>query len=213
MVLNGVTSSVAQARDERSTRVEVHQPVRAGASPNRRVELNHDALSSTLKNAGTFDVLVVVAAHNDGEDLGGSNPLVKRYPSVYSTVIDTLLVVGAVNDEDELRSFSNYSTTYVQIAAPGGDIRVVGAAEFTRSIPDPPYTEVVHYCPPTEYFGGTSSAAPFVSGAAALVWSEYPSLTAVQVKQRILDGARVVGGLVNHIQGGRSLDLLGALEP
>lgn len=192
----------------------------AMANGARIINLSHgwtddpaDAFYSALKNAETFDVLVVVCANNQGEDLGGSNPSVRRYPPVYSTVIDTLLVVGAVNADDELRSFSNYSTTYVQIAAPGGDIRVVGAAEFTRSIPDPPYSEIVYYCPPTEYFGGTSSAAPFVSGAAALVWSEYPNLTAVQVKERILNGARFVQGLENHIQGGRVLDLVGALEP
>jgi subtilisin family serine protease len=31
-------------------------------------------------------------------------------------------------------------------------------------------------------FGGTSAAAPFVTGAVALLWSEFPTATAAEVK-------------------------------
>jgi subtilisin family serine protease len=38
-------------------------------------------------------------------------------------------------------------------------------------------------------FGGTSAAAPFVSGAAALLWSEFPGASAAAVKCAPLHGA------------------------
>lgn len=175
-----------------------------------------DALYSTLKNAETYGVLIVACAHNDAADLGVPNPLVRRYPSIYTTMLDNLIAVAAVDSAYALRGYSNYSNVFVQIAAPGGDtndgIRVLGPHTYT--IPNsgnPPVT--IDYCPDTEYFGGTSSAAPFVAGAAALVWSEYPSLTVREVRDRILDRARHEAGLEAFVQGGRVLDLYEALRP
>ena len=51
-------------------------------------------------------------------------------------------------------------------------------------------------------FGGTSAAAPFVTGAIALVWSEFPKATAAQVKfsmtrSRVVGPATVVPPLLN----------------
>ena len=43
-----------------------------------------------------------------------------------------------------------------------------------------------------EYFDGTSMAAPVTSGLAALVWSYYPQLTAVQVKEILMKSATPV---------------------
>jgi subtilisin family serine protease len=39
-------------------------------------------------------------------------------------------------------------------------------------------------------FGGTSTAAPFVTGAVALLWSEFPRATAVQIKLAVTQSGR-----------------------
>jgi len=62
------------------------------------------------------------------------------------------------------------------------------------------------------YQQGTSMAAPFVSGAAALVWATNPGLTYGQVKSKLLNGARVNANLQDKIAGNRMLDVAGALS-
>jgi subtilisin family serine protease len=57
----------------------------------------------------------------------------------------------------------------VDVFAPGSDIY--------SSMPENEY----------EYQGGTSMAAPNVAGVAALIRSQYPSLTASQVKKILMD--------------------------
>jgi subtilisin family serine protease len=69
--------------------------------------------------------------------------------------------------------FSNYGKHNVDVFAPGYQIYST--------------TPNNHY----EYFNGTSMAAPVASGVAALVWSYYPNLTAVQVKEILMKSAIV----------------------
>ena len=55
-----------------------------------------------------------------------------------------------------------------------------------------------------QYFQGTSMATPHVSGLAALLLADDPGLLAIQVKERILNGAEVKSGLAGMIlTGGR----------
>ncbi len=39
-------------------------------------------------------------------------------------------------------------------------------------------------------FGGTSAAAPFVTGAIALLWSEFPNASATQIKLAVTQAGR-----------------------
>ncbi|MEE9120552.1 MAG: S8 family serine peptidase, partial [Syntrophobacteria bacterium] len=55
-----------------------------------------------------------------------------------------------------------------------------------------------------QYFQGTSMATPHVSGLAALLLADDPGLSAIQVKERILNGAEVKSGLAGMlVTGGR----------
>jgi subtilisin family serine protease len=55
-----------------------------------------------------------------------------------------------------------------------------------------------------QYFNGTSMATPHVSGLAALLLADDPGLSAIQVKERILNGVEVKSGLAGMIlTGGR----------
>jgi subtilisin family serine protease len=64
---------------------------------------------------------------------------------------------------------------------------------------------------PYEFFRGTSIAAPFVSGVAALAWAKNPDVTVAQVKSAILTGGDAVASLSGKTVSGRRLNAAGAL--
>jgi subtilisin family serine protease len=64
------------------------------------------------------------------------------------------------------------------------------------------------------FFGGTSSAAPQVSGLAALILSKWPQLSGVQAGQVILNTARDIGAAgVDPVFGHGLIDVRAALSP
>lgn len=127
-----------------------------------------------IKYAADNNVLFVHAAGNDGADL--DNPINANFPNDQvnngSEIADNVITVGALNPKygsELVASYSNYGKINVDIFAPGTDIY--------STYPNNDY----------EYSPGTSMAAPGVAGVAALVMSQYPSLTAAQVKKIILN--------------------------
>ena len=95
-----------------------------------------------------------------------------KYGMTSDELLEHIVIVGAVQDKKQgddylLTKLSNFGET-VSICAPGDEL-------YTTS-------EDGGYCKAPNLFGGTSGAAPIVSGAAALVWSINPSLTAGEVK-------------------------------
>ncbi|WP_437371661.1 S8 family peptidase [Maribacter litoralis] len=127
-----------------------------------------------IKYAADNNVLFVHAAGNDGADL--DNPINANFPNDQVNngpeIADNVITVGALNPKygsELVASYSNYGKINVDIFAPGTDIY--------STYPNNDY----------EYSPGTSMAAPGVAGVAALVMSQYPSLTAAQVKKIILN--------------------------
>lgn len=116
-------------------------------------------------------VLIVVAAGNDGRDLDYS----PSYPAAFS--LPGQITVGASNENDYMAYFSNSSFNLVHLAAPGDFI-------FSTT-PSEKYN----------YLKGTSMAAPFVSGAAAVLWGAFPKATAVQIKEALVKSVDVTA---NH---------------
>jgi subtilisin family serine protease/flagellar hook assembly protein FlgD len=125
------------------------------------------------------------------------------YPAAY----DTVIAVSAVNEANGLADFSNYGPE-VDVAAPG--VNIISTvpnhqSEFT----------VRNYA----RMDGTSMAAPFVSGLAALIKAENPSITPEQLRQKLIDTAYDLGpagndiaygyGLINSVKafGGKSTGL------
>ena len=134
---------------------------------------NKEWVYEAIKYAARKDVLIVHAAGNDGLDLDDpSNP---NYPNdqvaTGAEITDNVLTVGSLDDAygvEMVSSFSNYGVSNVDIFAPGGNIY--------STMPGNNY----------EFQGGTSMAAPAVSGIAALILSRFPKLTAAQVKKIIM---------------------------
>jgi subtilisin family serine protease len=131
------------------------------------------AVDDAVRYAESKGVLLVHAAGNEGENLNENDNFPNRR-FVTGGEARNWIEVGASSWEGGERlaaSFSNWGKGQVDIFAPG--------AQILSTIPGGRY----------ERNSGTSMAAPVVSGVAALLMSYFPSLTAVQVRQIILDSA------------------------
>ena len=124
-------------------------------------------LSETMEDLGRSGILIVVAAGNDGVDI----ERVLQSPASFN--LFNQITVAASTPYDFLTVFSNYSTRFAHLAAPGEGI-----------ISTVPYSSANGYI---KSMSGTSMAAPFVTGAAALVWSAKPKATMEQVRAAILN--------------------------
>ena len=151
------------------------------------------ALQQAIFDAGQAGILFVAAAGN-GNFLGRGvdNDKVPFYPA--SLRMDTLLSVTATDQNDQLASFANYGPESVDVAAPGVSILSTGRGGGY------------------ELATGTSSAAPLVSGVAALVWAQSPDATVTEVRDAILDGADRLESLNGKISTGARLNALKALQ-
>ena len=135
---------------------------------------NAEWVYDAIKYAAAKDVLIVHAAGNDGNDLDApENP---NYPNdqvgTGPEMADNVITVGSLNNtygSKMVSGFSNYGKSNVDVFAPGGGIY--------STVPGNKF----------EFQGGTSMAAPGVSGIAALIRSHYPKLTAPQVKQILME--------------------------
>jgi len=115
------------------------------------------------------EVLFVFSAGNEHRDTCLATPA-----SLSNVFPNNVITVAAVDKNEDLAGFSNYGSC-VNVAAPGVDIY--------STIPNNDYGNK----------SGTSMAAPFVTGLAALLWSHDDTLTATQVKNLIVQGAKVGG--------------------
>lgn len=128
-------------------------------------------VKDAIAYAAKYDVLIVAAAGNNGENAD----FVKNYPNdqdgIGEEVSDNFLSVGASTSDyssDLIAGFSNYGKSSVDVFAPG--------TQIYSSYPNNTY----------EFAQGTSMAAPLVSGIAALLFSQYPKLSASKVKKIIM---------------------------
>jgi len=148
-----------------------------------------DPLNQAVMKAWQAGIVVIASAGNNGPD-----PMTIGVPGNVPYVI----TVGAITDnytesnatDDKLATFSAAGPTFEgfvkpEIVAPGGHL--AGLMAFDTQI----VQEHPEFHDGGRYFemSGTSQAAGVVSGVAALILSQDPSLTPDEVKCRLMDGA------------------------
>lgn len=121
-------------------------------------------LASAVAYARSKGAIVIAASGNSGVTNA-------TYPAAISGVVG----VGAVDSSNRLASFSNYGATNLDVVAPGVNV----LSTYTGG--------------GMQYMSGTSMATPFVSAAAAVLWSAYPRLTADQVIAALQNTATDLG--------------------
>ena len=125
-------------------------------------------------------ILFVAAAGNDKNN----NDAKPFYPASYD--LDLVIAVAATDKQDKLASFSNYGSSTVDLGAPG--------VAIWSTLPRNGYG----------FRSGTSMATPHVTGVAALIYAQYPFLSPLEVKNKILSGVDPVSGLSRTtVTGGR----------
>lgn len=128
-----------------------------------------ETLYESIQRTQEKGIIFIAAAGNDGSDTDAR----AAYPASYD--LDNIVSVAAGNNINALASFSNYGRETVDLMAPGRNI-----------LSTVPQSKVGSGAEPYKVYSGTSMACPHVSGAAALLWSAEPSLTAAQVKERLM---------------------------
>ncbi len=128
-------------------------------------------IDEAIVYAEKHNVLLIHASGNSSDNVDESI----RFPTNIledKSRLKSWITVGATDSEnnmDFVGVFSNYGNKNVDIFAPGVD--------------------VISLYPESTYnlASGTSFSCPVVSGVAALVWSYYPSLTALELKDVIMN--------------------------
>ena len=131
-----------------------------------------DKVREAIAYAGQNDVLIVNAAGNEGIDLDKKDVYPNDAVGTSNEVSSTFINVGSLFPKygsKMVANYSNYAKINVDVFAPG--------SEIYSTLPENNYGSM----------NGTSMASPAIAGVAALIRSQYPKLSAAQVKQIILD--------------------------
>lgn len=147
------------------------------------------SLQDALTRARDKGVLVICAAGNSGVDTD-RNP---HYPSGYD--LDNIVAVAAVDRTGGLASWSNYGRQSVDLGAPGVSIFSTLADSDTAF----------------GTYSGTSMATPHVAGVAALVLANEPTLGLAELKNRLVNTAKLLPSLEGKVVSGGMVNAPGAL--
>jgi len=134
-------------------------------------------LAEAVKYAQEKGVLVVAAAGNEGNRYG----LEGFYPACLPGVV-TAVASGRNNT---IASFSNWGGI-TEVIAPG--VEILSTARGNDSGEDDVYGRIT----------GTSAAAPFVSGVAALLWSVFPEKTPAELTDALINSRQ--NGVMNAVR-------------
>lgn len=149
-----------------------------------------DIVWDAMRYAEKKGVLMIKAAGNDNLNIDNDIHYPSNFDDNGNVVAKTVITVGASTpDSGSLKaSFSNYGKKSVDVFSPG--------VQILSTVPHDKFKESQ----------GTSMASPIVAGVAALVWSHYPKLSAVDIKEIIMNSVNeneqlrdisVTGGVVD----------------
>ena len=184
MIIKAVPNGDEYDKDEVNA---IHYAVDNGAkiinmSFGKKISPHKEWLDEAFKYAAAHDVLLIQAAGNDNQDMD----VKPDYPNDTLadgsvTDMDNVINVGASGlklGDSLAASFSNFGQKNVDVFAPG--VKVTSIDSDAETITE----------------DGTSFSAPIVTGIASLIIEYYPSLSAKQVKQAIMESAIPLKGVM-----------------
>ncbi len=148
------------------------------------------ATKDAIDALGDTGVLQVFAAGNNGRDVEAT----AFYPASYTS--PSILSVAASDQFDNRVGFSNFGATGIDLAAPGAGILSTYNSSYNS------YTT----------FSGTSMAAPHVTGAAALLASYNPNLSAASLKATLMNSVDALPQWNGLVKSGGRLNVAKALR-
>ena len=152
-----------------------------------------NALQEVVNEAHQRGALVLAAAGNDGEGPLGTTI---RIPAS----CDNVLGVGSIDSNFERSSFSNYSakTLYgpgvVDVMTPGGSSSGGSTSDLLSTFPGG-YGQL----------HGTSMATPVAAGIAALILSQSPGLSVVELEKKLLAATYFDTSFMNTTEYGKGV--------
>jgi len=166
----GTTFDVAQAILFAAGRLN-----NSNTTPSRKADIINLSLGSS--QATSVEQNAIAAARNAGVIIvaaaGNENVSTPFYPAAYEGVIG----VSATNPQATKASYSNFGT-YVDIAAPGGEMQQGVNFGVLSTVADDSSGERVQAL---AFSQGTSMAAPHVAGVIALMKAVHPGLTEAEL--------------------------------
>ncbi|MFO0765096.1 MAG: S8 family serine peptidase [Patescibacteria group bacterium] len=141
-----------------------------------------------LKEAERAGVLVVTAVGNSSDMNGYDLATTPVYPACDGAddASSTMLRVTGTDSLDQHAPYANYGASCTDIAAPGHEL--IGAHPIDLPENSDSTTTYEHVAGLT----GTSVASPMVAGAAALIASANPSLSATEIRSILLTTTDVI---------------------
>jgi hypothetical protein len=146
-------------------------------------------------NNRIYDAIEEVSSHCLVIASTGNSGSLVDFPACHQDCLG----VGALRRDNTLWSYSCYGPdNQVFLVAPTGDIELKGdvwTTDHSKKNGYNPGNYALEEDKTGDYtgrFGGTSASAPMVSGVAALVWSAYPQLTPMQVRECLRKSAEIV---------------------
>lgn len=148
------------------------------------------ALAEAIERSRKANILFVAAAGNgDATGRGVNIDQTPFYPAAYQ--VNNIIAVAAADAKQALVSWSNFGAANVDLGAPGLSIKSTSNGNSYKIL------------------SGTSMAAPYVSGVAALLWAQRPDLSYAEIRKVIsqsvnkvssLTGKTLTGGHINSDQ-------------
>lgn len=191
------------------------------------------AYMRAAKYAEKKGALIVTSAGNDGLNASNKKEVLEFANEQYGPLgyefvgagfytpasLPNVVTVSATGPNDELSVYSNYGPGFIDVAAPGGDLKLYNEymengnfdeylnnrlfeQEFNlSSVPTVEYSynedgQIVDYTytgPGYSWYVGTSMAAPKVSAVAALLFAEHEGATPKKVKNLLQQSAEDIG--------------------
>jgi subtilisin family serine protease len=143
-------------------------------------------MNKVLNWAASQDTLVVVAAGNELLDLNH----IWDY-AIIPTEAGNCIAVSATGPNDAPAYYTNYGTSVVWVAAPGGDFMYGNLGGIFSTVPPPPESPPGYHW--YNWYQGTSQATPCVSGVAALILEKYGPMSMGRLKNILANSAEDLG--------------------